>query len=124
MENVTYKISEKFTVREQINIEDLMAEVANTDNPDEGDSDVSCDANYATHVDYATNFNVKQLGMILDYYEILKRNLRKEEMVNEIVLYESEPSNRSKVERRKRLWENVAELKKDKFFAKYLIVEL
>ena len=123
MENVTYKISEKCTPREQINIEVLMAEVASAKNPDVDDG-VSFDVTYATQVDYATNYNVKQLGMILDYYEIPKRKLRKEEMVNEIVLYESEPSNWSNVEHRKRLWEIVAELKQDKFFAKYLIVEL
>ena len=120
MQNLSYQISEKPRHREQINIDQLIAEVActNEHNMDE----FSCDATYATRLDYKTNYNMKQLQMFLDYYEIPKRNLKKDDVVNAIVSYENEPSNLANVERRKRLWKNITELKEDKFFSKYIII--
>lgn len=122
MQNMSYQISEKPRPREQINIDELMTEVANTS--DHNIDEFSCDAAYATRVDYMTNYNVKQLQMFLEYYKIPKRNMKKDAIVSAIVSYESEVSNFANVERRKRLWKNVAELKQDEFFAKYLIIDL
>tara|TARA_B110000259_G_scaffold180740_1_gene221849 strand:- start:112 stop:480 length:369 start_codon:yes stop_codon:yes gene_type:complete len=122
MQNMSYQISEKPRPREQINIDELMAEVAYTS--DHNIDEFSCDAAYATRVDYMTNYNVKQLQMFLEYYKIPKRNMKKDAIVCAIVSYESEVSNFANVERRKRLWKNVAELKQDEFFAKYLIIDL
>lgn len=122
MHNVSYKISEKSRVRDQINIEKLMSEVVGENVIDM--SNIDCDAMCAIRVDYTTNYTVKQLGMILDYYDIPKRNLKKDDIVNQIILYESDTFNKINVERRKELWRNVKELKQDNFFAKYVIIDL
>jgi len=122
MHNVSYKISEKSRVRDQINIEMLMSEVVGENVIDM--SNIGCDAMCAIRVDYTTNYTVKQLGMILDYYDIPKRNLKKDDIVNQIILYESDTFNKINVERRKELWRNVKELKQDNFFAKYVIIDL
>jgi hypothetical protein len=122
MQNITYEISENNNteVKEPINIDSLMEEIALQTIKDTKQDDIM----YAIQVEYESNYNVKQLGLIMDYYELPKRKLRKDEMVQMIMLYECEPTNALKVKQRKRLWTYVSELKKDKFFNKYLLIDL
>ena len=121
MQNITYEISENNNteVKEPINIDSLMEEIALQTIKDTKQDDIM----YAIQVEYESNYNVKQLGLIMDYYELPKRKLRKDEMVQMIMLYECEPTNALKVEQRKRLWSYVSELKNDKFFNKYLLID-
>ena len=121
MQNITYEISENNNteVKEPINIDSLMEEIALQTIKDGKQDDIM----YAVQVEYESNYNVKQLGLIMDYYELPKRKLRKDEMVQMIMLYECEPTNALKVEQRKRLWSYVSELKNDKFFNKYLLID-
>lgn len=122
MQNITYEISENNNteVKEPINIDTLMEEIALQTIKDAKQDDIM----YAIQVEYESNYNVKQLGLIMDYYELPKRKLRKDEMVQMIILYECEPTNASKVEQRKRLWTYANELKNDKFFNKFLLIDL
>ena len=73
---------------------------------------------------YLNNYTVKSLGQIMDYYELNKKNLKKDEIVQILVIFESEPQNEPLVEKRLRLWENIKELKKDKYFSKYIIFDV
>lgn len=125
MQNITYEISEnkKYKEQEAFDIDRLVAEITSS-NGNESKGNGIDDNLYAIQVNYSSNYSVKQLALILDYYEIPKRKLRKEEMVQLIVLYENEPCNMKMVEQRKRLWEYVSELKKDKFLSKFLMIEL
>ena len=122
MQNITYEISENNNteVKQPIDIDSLMEEIALQTIKDAKQDDIM----YAIQVEYESNYNVKQLGLIMDYYELPKRKLRKDEIVQMIMLYECEPTNALKVEQRKRLWTYVSELKKDKFFNKYLLIDL
>lgn len=70
---------------------------------------------------YTENFTVKELSKICDYYEIDKRKKRKDELVEDIIIFENSDENKSIVETRKRLWFYVQELKCDKYFKKYII---
>tara|TARA_Y100000992_G_scaffold301917_1_gene274169 strand:+ start:7558 stop:7923 length:366 start_codon:yes stop_codon:yes gene_type:complete len=72
---------------------------------------------------YSENFTVKELQKICDYYTINKRNLKKNELVDEIIIYESNMENKEKVENRKLMWFYINELKSDKFFKKFIIWE-
>lgn len=121
MQNLSYEISEKSRTNIPVNIDTLMTEMATVNYESEVNVD---DITYALTINYSTNHNVKQLGMILDYYNIPKRGLRKDDMVQYIVSYEVEPTNLIHVEQRKRMWNHVVELKQDKFFSKYLIIDL
>jgi hypothetical protein len=56
----------------------------------------------------------------MDYYEISKRKMRKDEMVQILIMYEEDPANAEVVERRKRLWSYIEELKEDKYLGKYI----
>jgi hypothetical protein len=82
------------------------------------------DKAYILENDYLNNYTVKSLGQIMDYYELNKKNLKKDEIIQMLVIFESEPQNEPLVEKRLRLWENIKELKKDKYFSKYIIFDV
>ena len=67
------------------------------------------------------NYNVKGLSNILGYYNINKNKLVKDEMVQLIILFENEPSNKPIVYQRKRLWKNILELKNNDYFKKFIL---
>jgi len=126
MENVCYDIKEKSEQRSVIDIDSLIEEV------NAQHAEVKCtfislndiDNHVALELDYSTNYTVKTLGQILDFYEITKRKLRKDEMIQIIVMFELDPINIGIVENRKRLWENLNELKEHAFFSKFILFEL
>ena len=74
---------------------------------------------------YYSTFTIKQLLLICDYYGITSyiRNTKsnKEDIINSLVLYESNSENTEIVITRKRLWMSINELKQDKFMKKYII---
>jgi hypothetical protein len=82
------------------------------------------DKAYILENDYLNNYTVKSLGQIMDYYELNKKNLKKDEVIQMLVIFESDPQNEPFVEKRLRLWENIKELKKDKYFSKYIIFDV
>ena len=82
------------------------------------------DKAYILENDYLNNYTVKSLGQIMDYYELNKKNLKKDEIIQILVIFESEPQNEPLLEKRLRLWENIKELKKDKYFSKYIIFDV
>jgi hypothetical protein len=82
------------------------------------------DKAYILENDYLNNYTVKSLGQIMDYYELNKKNLKKDEIIQMLVIFESDPQNEPLVEKRLRLWENIKELKKDKYFSKYIIFDV
>ena len=75
----------------------------------------------ALEINYQTNYTRKQLNRIAEYYDISKRKKKKDELVQDIVLYEKNPENIEKVYRRKKLWAYMQEIKKDSFLRKFLI---
>lgn len=76
-------------------------------------------------VNYNINYTVKQLLQICEYYNILKEvkmtKCNKEEIINTIVLFESNPQYYNIVCRRKQLWFYINELKGDKFMKKFIL---
>lgn len=121
MENVSYDIIEKNNDREKINIDEIIGLVNNNSITN---ADMNMDTMIASEIDYSNNYNIKSLGKILDFYGICKRKLRKDEMVQSIILFEMELCNYELVEERKRLWLNFQELKEHSFFNKFMILEL
>ena len=122
MENVSYDIKEKKAPASSVDIESLMAEFdAKTASP--APLNIQ-DKAMALELEYSTNYTVKQLSQILDYYEISKRKLRKDEMVQILVMFETDAQNASLVSRRKRLWANAQELREDPYFAKFIVFNI
>ena len=75
----------------------------------------------AQHVDYFENYNMKQLHHISNYYQIPKRKLKKDELIELIVQFENDDSNMEIVYNRRRLWHYLMELKDDTYFSKFII---
>ena len=71
-------------------------------------------------VELSTNYTVQGLSRIMEYYGLSRRKLRKDEMVQTIVMYEDDPDNWELVEKRRRLWENIEELAQDSYLSKYV----
>jgi|TARA_B110000093_G_scaffold135487_1_gene145093 hypothetical protein len=74
----------------------------------------------AQHVDYFENYTLKMLHHIANYYEIPKRRLKKEELIELIIQFENESENSLNVYNRKRCWHYIHELQNDTYFEKFI----
>ena len=76
-------------------------------------------------LNYELNYNVKQLLLIGEYYNIAKQlrtnKCNKTEIINTIVLFETDPENFEIMLKRKQLWFYINECKNDKFMKKYVL---
>ncbi len=115
---MTYKIQETSKNNSEVDLTSIIAEVEATTPVC---ADISTDSILALELNYSTNYNIKQLGQIMDYYNLSKRKLKKDELIQKIILYESNIDNIYIVENRKRLWENIEELKNDPYFSKFVL---
>ena len=70
---------------------------------------------------YNTNYTIKTLLQILQYYGLQKNKMVKEEIIQVLLFFETDPANKLTVEKRLRLWNNIQELKADSYFSKYIL---
>jgi len=139
-QNISYTLGENkekeecFTYEELINeVDEMAAAIPDEINDDMYyDSDDICDRLHdfigmddyiAAELDYKTNYNKKELERIADYYEISKRKKKKDELIEDIVLFEKESVNIVKVYQRKKMWKYIKEIKKDKYLKQFLILD-
>ena len=73
---------------------------------------------------YKTNYNVKALTQLLQYYGIYKSKMIKDEMIQVLLFFETDPQNKAIVHKRLRLWQNLKELKTDDFLGNYIIFDI
>ena len=85
--------------------------------------DVNMDDYIALEIDYNENYTKKQIDLIADYYEIVKRKKKKAELIEEVVIFEKDPENFDITQRRKTLWFYMEEINNDSFLSKFLILE-
>lgn len=79
----------------------------------------SCSAQM-TH--YETNFTIKQLQLILEYYGLTKlKGLKKQDLISHIMVFETDPSNHETTTKRKMLWYYMNELKSDKILKRFIL---
>jgi hypothetical protein len=134
--NLQFSLQEKNKNNNKVSYEDILQEVDTLDEAlpdleiqyiyDDGDDDATIlgmDDYLASELDYQTNYIKKDLEKIADYYEISKRKKRKNELVEDIVLFEKDPVNIQKVYQRKKLWRYIEEIKKDKYLRQFLILD-
>ncbi len=118
----TYEINEISNKSVPTDLSELKNEVFDVSHEPDNFTDWSTDY-LKLQLHYTDNFTVKDLHKICDFYELDKRKKRKDELVEDIVIYELDTNNSVSVHNRKRLWFYVEELKNDKFFKKYVIWE-
>jgi hypothetical protein len=122
MGNLNCDIIEKKKCSDNVDISEILKLMNNSTVLDNSYSNM--DQHIALEIHYCNNYTIKSLGKILDFYGICKRKLRKDEMIQFIILFETDENNYVLVEDRKRLWNNFKELKEHKFFTKFMICEL
>ncbi len=105
-ENENENKNEKF-----LNVNDLVADNYN-------------DEQLALEYYYSTNFNIKKLSKILDFYNLPTKKLKKQQLIDAIIIFELNVENSIIVAERKRLWQNFNELKNNSFFNKYILDDL
>jgi hypothetical protein len=100
-----------------INIAELMAEIDN--------SELNDDLVFPKMINYNVNFTVKELLIICDYYgfakELKNSKCNKEQIIDILVSFESDPINDDIVNKRQTLWFYIGQLKHDKFMKKYVL---
>ena len=139
MVNIIYNISEKTNHNNDNNIDTILQNLNNDIDselskrelniPDIFDTslytgDYSDYSEYEPsklEIHYNTGYTVQDLGKIMEYYGLQKRKLKKDELIQTLVLFESDEINLSIVQHRRRLWDNIEELKSDPFFSKYIL---
>jgi hypothetical protein len=101
----------------EFNIEDLIAKIDNTELND--------DLMFPQMINYHENYTVKELLYICEYYgfaKYLKNNkCNKEQIVNWLVMFESDIKNTDIVFKRQNMWFYMNELKNDKFMKKFVL---
>jgi len=99
--------------------------IENDNDNNNGNSWYSNSVLIAKSIDYDTNYNVKQLLTIFDYYGLLKEvklnKFKKPELILFLLDFEENMENSFIVYKRKQLWHFVEELKNDKFMKKYIL---
>jgi len=84
----------------------------------------------ANLIHYDINYTLKQLLLICQYYgieyysttkDIRINKCNKSDVLNTLVIYENNIENLEKVNKRKKLWNYINELKNDKFMKKYVL---
>jgi len=79
-------------------------------------------------IDYDTNYNIKQLLLICDYYGLLKEaklnKFKKQDLILFLLDFEENVENALIVYKRKQLWYFMDELKNDKFMKKYILWQM
>ena len=123
-ENINFFLNEDDSndeLNNNISLNDILKEI----NADEGSYLQNTDNLFHEVVNYNINYTVKQLLQICDYYNILKEvkmtKCNKEEIINTIVLFESNPDNYNISCRRKKCWFYINELKNDRFMKKFIL---
>ena len=117
-ENLSYELHEKNnTINETVTYDELV-EIVNLMEITECDQMADF---VALEINYQTNYTRKQLDRIAEYYKISRRKKKKDELIQDIVLYEKDSGNIEKVYRRKKLWAYMQEIKNDSFLSKFLI---
>lgn len=129
-ENITYEFKDEFSNDNLCEIEKLLSdfEQINYINSAIDNNNRVCiedDDMYSEMVNYDMNYNVKQLLLICDYYGLMKdvrvNKMKKQDVIEQIILFENNIDNYEVVTRRKELWYYINELKSDKMMKKFVI---
>ena len=119
-ENISFQLEDN--EEETINIEHFLNEFEKIDYKIDNN-----DPMYASVINYHFNYNVKQLLLICEYYgfskSIKQNKLKKQELIEQIVLFENDEENIEIVNKRKKMWYYITLLKNDKFMKKYILWE-
>lgn len=87
----------------------------------QGCGDVTDNLLYVRKIDYMENYRVEDLKKIAKFYDIPAQRKKKEDLVEEIIVYEDCLENLEKVQQRLLYWGYLEELKKDPYLKQFVI---
>jgi hypothetical protein len=117
-ENITFFLDEE-KIDECLDLNALESQLNEIDMSTMQDDDI-----FVEMKNYDLNFNVKQLMLICEYYnmkDIRVNKLKKQDIIEQIILFETNPENIEIVTKRKELWYYIDELKNDKMMKRFVI---
>jgi hypothetical protein len=116
---INYEIQEQELDQDldQDDLEKILMEFEEMENADMMNEDELCVA----MLNYDTNYTVKQLQLICEYYSIKTARFKKNELIVKILLFENSLENVELVVRRREMWNYMDELKKDKVLRRFLL---
>ena len=130
-ENITYEFKDENSSNDNLcEIEKLLSDFEqisyiNTALDNSNRMCIEHDDMYTEMVNYDMNFTVKHLLLICDYYGLVKdvrtNKMKKQDVIEQILLFENNMENYEVVIRRKELWYYLNELKNDKMMKKFVI---
>jgi len=123
-ESIDIQISDKNTTEEDNTkiIQDLITEFEKLEC--ENEEKYQSDLFFSEIQNYNLNFTVKQLGLIYEYYYGIKYTKgKKMDLITAITVFENNLENYDVVVKRLRFWQNMDELKTDKFMKRFLLWE-
>jgi len=115
--SITYFMDELENNNSELDIEELLYEIENTELDDE--------LILPQIINYDENYTVKELLIICEYYgfakDVKSSKFNKEEIIHFLVEFERNSNNSDIVFRRQNMWFYINELKNDKFMKKYVL---
>ena len=120
-ENIVYSLVEKENNDYSLDFDKLYDEYKIVD------EDTIVDEHFAHTINYSCNYNMNELKKIIEFYnsynnsaiKLIKK--KKNDIIDAIVSYEMDLNNETIVNRRKKLWFYIKEIKADKYLSKYII---
>ena len=120
-ENIVYSLFEKENNNYSLDFDKLYDEYKIAD------EDTIVDEHFAHTINYSYNYNVNELKKIIEFYnsynnsaiKLIKK--KKNDIIDVIVSYELDIDNEFIVNKRKKLWFYIKEIKADKYLSKYII---
>ena len=130
MENITFNMDMDINgdgsgeYESNIDVSDIMSQLdninflSNTNNTDtDSETNTKDDKIFSEIKNYELNYTVKQLSFICEYYNLLKNikinKLKKQDIIEQIILFEYSQENCEIVVKRKELWFYMNELKNE-----------
>lgn len=117
----SYNIRESRKKREKVEINEIIDLVNDKYKCYNEQKDNILDNIIQEQIIYNEDFLKKDLEMIASYYNISKRKKTKGELIQDIVLFETDPINFEITQKRKLMWFYLNELKTDRYLKKFII---
>tara|TARA_B100001559_G_C15906131_1_gene352029 strand:- start:2 stop:421 length:420 start_codon:yes stop_codon:yes gene_type:complete len=123
MENIKCSVIEIKTDKRTSNVEDIMKCVEESEKHIKQDDGESFSTIFFLMEDEYNQFTKKELERICDYYDISKRKKRKNELIQDIIIFEQDIQNSEIVDKRIELWYCIEQIKNDNYLKKFLILD-
>jgi hypothetical protein len=121
-ENINYVVDEINEMDMNLDLDSFLTDFEQMEVNVQSQLDPSDDYFLAQMSQYDLNYNLKQLTMIYEYYNLGKvAKLKKADMIQAIVVFEHDTENCEIVMRRQVLWHYLEELKADKFMKRFVL---